>query len=146
MSTGNRALLERYVDWYNAGDLEACMDLYAADAVQTMPDGTFKGPAAIRERLATDLRAFPDARYTVDRFLEEGDSFADEYTIVGTNTGPLSMPDGAELPPTGKRVVIKGMEFVQLRDGKIVIDNLYYDSAAIAIQLGLVPQPATARS
>ena len=28
---------------YNAGDLDAVMDLYAEDAVQNMPDGTFVG-------------------------------------------------------------------------------------------------------
>jgi hypothetical protein len=55
-----------------------------------------------------------------------------------------SLPDGTELPPTGKRVEIRGMEYVQVRDGKIVIDNLYYDNVALLAQLGLVPPGATA--
>lgn len=142
--TANRSLLERYVELYNVGDIDACMDLYAEDCVQHMPDGTFEGRRAIGERLAADLRAFPNITYTVDRFLEEGDMFADEYTIVGTNTGPVTLPGGTQLPPTGKQAVIKGMEFVQVRDGRIVIDNLYYDTTAILVQLGLVPQLATA--
>ena len=54
------------------------------------------------------------------------------------------MPDGTELAATGKRVEMPGMEFVQVRDGKIVVDNLYYDNLAVAAQLGLLPQPATA--
>ena len=33
-----RGLLERYVELYNAGDLDGVMDLYAEDAVQLMPD------------------------------------------------------------------------------------------------------------
>jgi hypothetical protein len=36
------------------------------------------------------------------------------------------------------------MELVQLRDGKIVVDNLYYDGMAVLTQLGLVPHGATA--
>jgi steroid delta-isomerase-like uncharacterized protein len=140
----NRDLLERYVELWNAGELDACMDLYAEDAVQRMPDGTFEGRDAIRERLARELDAFPDATYTVASFVEAGDSFADEWTIVGTHAGPLSLPDGGMLPPTGRRVEIDGMELVQVRDGKIVIDNLYYDTTAIAVQLGLVPEGATA--
>ena len=36
------------------------------------------------------------------------------------------------------------MELVQVRDGKIVVDNLYYDNMAVAVQLGLVPEVATA--
>jgi len=36
------------------------------------------------------------------------------------------------------------MEFVKVRDGKIVVDNLYYDNLAVAAQFGLLPQPAAA--
>ena len=36
------------------------------------------------------------------------------------------------------------MEFVQVRDGKVVVDNLYYDNMAVAFQLGLVLELATA--
>jgi steroid delta-isomerase-like uncharacterized protein len=139
-----RKLLERYVELYNAGDLDACMELYAEDAVQRMHDGTFAGRSAIRERLARDLTACPDAAYTVGSFIEQGDSFADEWTFAGTHTGPLSLPDGTQFPPTGKRLKIKGMELVQVRDGKIVTDNLYYDAMAVLAQLGVIPQGATA--
>ena len=140
----NRSLLERYVELYNAGDLDACMELYAEDAVQRMHDGTFAGRAAIRERLARDLTACPDAAYTVGSFVEQGDSLADEWTFAGTHTGPFSLPDGTQLPPTGKRLEIKGMELVQVRDVKIIIDNLYYDAMAVLAQLGVIPQGASA--
>lgn len=140
----NRALLERYVELYNAGDLEACMELYAEDAVQWMHDGLFAGVDAIQERLARDLTAFPDARYVVKSFVEDGDTFADEWTFTGTNTGPFRLPDGSEVPATGRPVEIKGMELVEVRDGKIVVDNLYYDFMAAVSQLGLVPEGAVA--
>jgi steroid delta-isomerase-like uncharacterized protein len=140
----NRELLDRYVELYNAGDLEACIDLYAEDAVQRMHDGVFEGTDAIRERLARDLDAFADANYVVDSFVEDGDTFADEWTFTGTNTGPFRLPDGTEVPATGQRVEIKGMELVEVRDGRIVVDNLYYDFASALIQLGLVPQGTTA--
>jgi steroid delta-isomerase-like uncharacterized protein len=139
----NKSLLERYVERYNAGDLDACMELYAEDAVQIMHDGTFAGRSAIRERLARDLTACPDAAYTVGSFVEHGDSFADEWTFAGTHTGPFLLPDGTQLPPTGKRLEIKGIELVQVRDGKIIIDNLYYDAMAILAQFGLLPQGVT---
>jgi steroid delta-isomerase-like uncharacterized protein len=140
----NRELLERYVELYNAGDLDACMELYAEDAVQRMHDGTFEGLDAIRDRLARDLEAFADANYAVESFVEDGDKFADEWTFTGTNTGPFRLPDGTEVLPTGKPVEIKGMELVEVRDGKIVVDNLYYDFMAAVVQLGLVPEGAAA--
>jgi steroid delta-isomerase-like uncharacterized protein len=142
--SANRELLERYVELYNAGDLEACVDLYADDAVQTMPDGVYEGRSTIRDRLARELHGLPDATYIVDSFVEQGDTFADEWTFVGTHTGPFSLPDGRKLPSTGRRVEIRGMELVQVRGGKIVVDNLYYDNMAVAAQLGLVFDGVTA--
>jgi steroid delta-isomerase-like uncharacterized protein len=139
-----RELLERYVKLYNAGDLDACMELYAEDAMQWMHDGLFAGVDAIRERLARDLAAFPDAKYVVESFVEDSDKFADEWTFMGTNTGPFRLPDGSEVPATGRPVEIKGMELVEVRDGKIVVDNLYYDFMAAVAQLGLVPAGAAA--
>ena len=140
----NLRLLEYYVERYNAGDLDACMDLYAEGASQRMHDGVFEGVDAIRGRLARDLEAFGDAKYVVDSFFADGDKFADEWTFTGTNTGPLRLPDGTDIPATGKRVEIKGMEYVEVADGKIVVDNLYYDFMAAVAQLGLVPQGAAA--
>jgi steroid delta-isomerase-like uncharacterized protein len=140
----NKELLERYVELYNAGDLDACMELYAEDAVQFMHDGIFEGRSEIHDRLARDLTAFPDANYTVASFVEQGDSFADEWTFTGTNTGPFRLPDGAEVPATGRRVGIKGMELVEVRDGRIVVDNLYYDFMGAVVQLGLVPEGVAA--
>jgi steroid delta-isomerase-like uncharacterized protein len=140
--SANSDLLDYYVERYNEGDLDACMQLYAEDAVQRMHDGTFEGLDAIRDRLARDLDAFPDAKYVVDSFIGQGDKFADEWTFTGTNTRPFRLPDGSEILATGKRVEIKGMELVEVRGGKIVVDNLYYDFTASIVQLGLVPQPA----
>ena len=57
--SAHRELLDRYVERYNAGDLEGVMELYADDAVQGMPDGVFEGRAAIRERLANELEGYP---------------------------------------------------------------------------------------
>jgi steroid delta-isomerase-like uncharacterized protein len=141
--SANRALLERYVEMYNQGDLDACMELYADDAVQRWPDGTFEGRSAIRARLARDLQGIPDVKYIVRSFFEAGDLFADEWTVVGTHTGVLPMPDGTEVQPTGRHIEIDGMEFVEVRDGKIVVDNLYYDMLSIGQQIGLMPQAAS---
>jgi steroid delta-isomerase-like uncharacterized protein len=142
--SANSKLLDYYVERYNAGDLDAVMDLYAEESVQLMPDGLYEGRSVIRERLAQELNAFSDVAHRVESFVEQGDAFADEWTFVGTHTRPFTLPDGTEVPATGRRVEIRGMEFVQMRDGKIVVDNLYYDTTAVLAQLGLVPEAVTA--
>src|SRR5262249_25264178 len=130
-----------YVELYNAGDLDGVMDLYAENSVQGMPDGVYEGRSAIHERLAQELTAFTDVNHTVRSFVEQGDAFADEWTFAGTHSAPVRLPDGSELPPTGRRIEIEGMEIVRVgRDGKIVLNTLYYDNLAVALQLGLVPE------
>jgi ketosteroid isomerase-like protein len=141
-----RSLLERYVELYNVGDLDGVMDLYAEDSSQLMPDGTFEGRRAIHDRLAQELAAFSNIAHRYVSYVEQGDAFADEWVFVGTHTGPVLLPDGTEVGPTGKHVEVQGMELVRVKDGKIVVDNLYYDNLAVASQLGVLPQdvPTTA--
>ena len=138
-----RDLAEQGFQLYNAGDVEGLVNSYAEDATLVTPFGTFEGRAAIHEYWSRDKAAFPDATGTLDVIVEQGDTLADEWTVVGTNTGPLVMPDGTELPPTGKRVELKGMELVQLRDGKIAVHHVYWDNMAVAGQLGVLPEAAT---
>ena len=55
---------------------------------------------------------------------------------------PFVMPDGTELPPTGKRAELKGMELVQFRDGKVAVHSEYWDNRAVAGQLSVLPEAA----
>jgi ketosteroid isomerase-like protein len=138
----NRELLDRGAAVYNAGDLDGYVDLYTDDAVLVTPEGTFKGKREIRERFARELTALTDINFTVTSYVEGRDTFADEFTLSGTHTGPILLPDGTELPATGRRIEINCMEMVQVRDGHMVVDTLYYDNLGVLIQLGLIPQPA----
>ena len=138
-----RDLAEQGFQLYNAGDVEGLVNLYTEDATLVTPWGTFEGRAAIHEAWSRDKAAFPDGTLTLDVLVEQGDTLADEWTIIGTHTGPLVMPDGTELPPTGKQIELKGMELVQLRGGKIAVHRLYWDNMAVAGQLGVLPGAAT---
>jgi len=139
----HRSLLDRAVAVYNEGDLDGYVDLYTDDAVLTTPEGAYKGKGELRERFARELNALSDIRFDVLSYVEDDDSFADEFIFAGTHTGPLLMPDGTDLPATGRRVEIRGMEMVQVRAGRMTVDNLYYDNIALIAQLGLLPPSKT---
>ena len=139
-----RDAYEQAIKLYNAGDLDGWANSYAEDATLITPDGTAQGRAAIREQWGREKAAFPDRTVTQGVIFEQGDTIATEFTWAGTNTGPLVLPDGTELPPTGKRVQTKGMELVRVRDGKIAMHHGYWDNMALAGQLGLLPGGATA--
>ena len=142
--SSNRDLLDRAVAVYNAGDLDGYVDLYTDDAVLTTPEGVFTGRSDIRDRFARELTALSDVEFRLLSYVEDENHFADEFVFAGTHTGPLLMPDGSQLPATGRRIEIKGMEMVIVRDGKMVVDNLYYDNVTLLVQLGLIPAPASA--
>jgi predicted ester cyclase len=143
MSGSTRDEYERGIQLYNTGDLEGVVNSYTEDAILVTPDGTAQGRAAILEVLSRDKAAFPERHVTIDVIVEQGDTIASEFTWAATHTGPLVMPDGTEVPPTGKRVEAKGMELVQWRDGKLAVHHMYYDNMALAGQLGLLPGGAT---
>jgi len=134
---------EQGAQLYNAGDVDALLDLYTEDATLVTPFGTLEGRAAIHEFRSREKTAFPDRTMTLDMSVEQGDTLADEWTFAGTHTGPLVMPDGTEVPPSGKRIEFKGMELVKLRDGKVVAQHSYWDNMTVAGQLGLLPEAAT---
>ena len=138
-----RDVFEQALGFFNAGDVEGLVDLYTEDATLVTPFGTFEGRAAIHEARSRDIAAWPDHAVTRDVIVEQGDTVAAEWTMIATHTGPLVMPDGTDLPPTGKRIEIKGMELVQHRDGKIAVHHMYWDNMAVAGQLGVLPEAAT---
>jgi predicted ester cyclase len=61
------------------------------------------------------------------------------HTHLATHTGPFM-----HLAPTGRRVVVGGVEIFRLRDGKIVEFWRKDDDASLLMQLGILPAPASA--
>jgi steroid delta-isomerase-like uncharacterized protein len=130
----------------SAHDLEATAKLYAANAVAYDP--MYPEPLRGREAISKDntvlFRAFPDVRFEIVSVIEKDDrSGAAEIRLIGTNTGPLATPTGQEIPPTNKRVEIKGAAFAKLNEsGEIIEERRYYDVATFMRELGLMPEQA----
>ncbi len=139
-----RELAERAFEAYNSGDLDAFMEFYADDAVVNypgVPEGTVRGRDAIRQNWTDQRAAFPDSHITSEVLVVEGDSVADEFTYTGTSKGPIAMPDGSTLPATGKHLEMKGMQLLEMHEGKVVRHDLFLDSAVMMAQMGLAQPP-----
>jgi hypothetical protein len=57
----------------------------------------------------------------------------------GTNTGPLTMPDCSELPPTGAVVSVPYVGVHTVRGGWLVRSHYYWDQMEFLKPLGLLP-------
>jgi steroid delta-isomerase-like uncharacterized protein len=124
----------------NAHDYKAAVEvLYAKEAVMVTSSDRYEGAEAIVAFMDGFTQAFPDGRLTTSLVVEEGDDLVVEYAFEGTHTGALAMPDGSELPATGRTVRLPVVSVFTMRDGKAIEERMYSDSALLVEQLGLAP-------
>jgi ketosteroid isomerase-like protein len=136
-----RDVMNQLTDAIFRNDEEAVKQLYASDAVAETPDqGTVNGRDAVAAWALDFLKSFPDAKYEPGSEHESGDTAIDEGFFVGTNTGPLEMPDGQTLPPTGKRVRVRACDAATVANGEVISHRFYFDQMDFLGQLGLAPE------
>ena len=137
---------KKFVDMFSKHDVDGVAKLYASDATAYDPmyPEPLRGRDAIRKDAASFFRAFPDIRIELLSTIEKDErTGADEVRMTGTHTGPMEAPTGEEIPPTNKRIDVRGASFAKLNDrGEIVEERRYYDVGTILRQLGLTPEQA----
>lgn len=139
-----RAFVDRAQAAWNGHDRDTYVGLSADDQVTTAPGGMrLEGRSGAEQFYDAWQGAFPDTNITLDSVICDESSACVEARFAGTHSGTLVSPQG-EIPPTGRRVTIPFVHLFTLRDGKIANGRLYFDTAELMVQLGLVPSPATA--
>ncbi len=112
----NKAVIRRLYDAFNAGDLEAMDEPFAADVVDLLPlEGQTPGVEGFKERLTRLRNSFPDLRFAIETMIAEGDVVAERATLRGTHLGKFM-----GVPATGKRITGTMMAFSRFADGKVV--------------------------
>lgn len=106
------ALVRRYVDALNAGDLDALDELFADDFVIHQPSGDRRGRAAIRAFVASVRRLLPDIRARVETI------FADDAFKDGHRVGLLLSYEGTNTQ-LGRRVAVRELQLYRVVDGRI---------------------------
>lgn len=101
-----------------------------------VPLGVFRGPGEVRAFFSEMFAAIPDAAMTVTRVVADHEVAGVEWRLTGTFTGGAFQ--GIE--PTGKRVELRGFDVMEIdEEGLITRNTGYYDGAAFARAIGLLP-------
>ena len=98
-----------------------------------------ESPDALAEHAARLWAAFPDARIerTGER-LSDGRFIAAPFKLLGTHRGEIM-----GVPPTGREVVLAGINIFRVQDGKLVERWSRTDDLGLLQQLGIVPAMAS---
>lgn len=114
------ALVRRYVERYNANDVDGMLDCCAENVVfETIsnPGGSIRlnGKAEMREVIEATTRAFRERRHEVVAILVEGQRAAAETAFSGVAAADL----GQYVRP-GEHVSIRGASMFEVSDNKLV--------------------------
>ncbi|MEW9527078.1 ester cyclase [Microbispora sp. NPDC049125] len=121
----------------NAHDLGRVIDCYSPDAVLVTPAGIAEGHDQIAWFYEAFLSAFADFRVTAWYEAPCDEPAVTEWTITGTHTGPLLLPDGSVLEGTGRRVIVRASCAAYSDGDKIITHREYYDQLELYTQLGI---------
>jgi steroid delta-isomerase-like uncharacterized protein len=134
MDTNKQRIRMLFEQVLNRGTAELLDDLISGDYLDHNPvPGQAPGAEGIRNKLKSLRAAFPDIRFFLEDLVAENDLVAARYYWKATQTGPFM-----GLPPTGNQVVVKGMDFYRLKDGKLVEHWDSVDQLGLMQQLGLI--------
>ncbi len=136
-STMNRDLANRIFKTLNKHDLDALVALYS-------PSAKFSGwvPEELdvngyKEVMGAILASFPDARFTIDDIVAEGDKIVVRHHLEGTHTGKAFQGIDA----SKKKIYVPATVTIQLQNGKPEMFWLNADFYSLLVQIGAVQMP-----
>ena len=136
---GAADIVRRQAEAQNKGDLDTVVGFYTTDAVWTSPQEHCQGRDAIRSPYDRLYAAFPDGQVELGRTVEQGDVCMYEVTFRGTNSGAVTLPDGTDVPATGKPFEIESVAVIRVEGDLIAEYRIYWDQLAAMAQLGMMP-------
>lgn len=136
----NKTIIERFVETFNAGNIDIIDELIARDFYNYSPPAGEETAPEVLKQLAGDLKnAIPDLKLEVSDFVDESDTISFDMNISGTHSNVLW---GA--PGSGKSSSWSSRVTSRFSNGKFAFywkDLPVPSMLATLRQLNLVPQP-----
>ena len=129
--------------FWNSGDIEGILSFYDDEIVWTNVGlgEVYDGKDEVRGFLERIFAALPDLNFTVHHKIAYGDNVAERWTLTGTHLGTF-----LGIPATGRPIEIKALSMVELRDGRFLSDQFFWDTREVMHQMGLFPSLTATQS
>jgi predicted ester cyclase len=102
-----------------------------------MPGQSLRGIQEVKAMCEAWWAAFPDLRHEIVTAIEDGESFACELSMTGTQTGTMRTPNG-DIPATGRKIRMPSSDHIKIKEGRIVVWHAYPDMMGMLGQLGVL--------
>jgi predicted ester cyclase len=124
-----------------ARDPEAMAEHWAEEGIEEiLPVGIFRGPEEVKGWFTELFTAVPDFEMTLERVLAHENNVLVQWRATGNFTGGPLM--GVE--PTGRRIELRGLDWLEVEGDKVVRNTAFADGAALARDMGLLPPQGSA--
>jgi ketosteroid isomerase-like protein len=107
---------------------------------EILPVGIFRGPEEVKGWFTELFTAVPDFEMTLERVLAHENNVLVQWRATGNFTGGPLM--GVE--PTGRRIELRGLDWLEVEGDKVVRNTAFADGAALARDMGLLPPQGSA--
>jgi steroid delta-isomerase-like uncharacterized protein len=96
-----------------------------------------RGAKALAQWFAALFAAVPDWRLVIANVVDDG---TDQVVVQWTGTGTFTGTPFLGIEATGRPIEIHGCDVIRLdADGRVDTNTVYYDGAAFARQVGMLP-------
>lgn len=99
---------------------------------------TVRGAADLTQWFTGLFAAVPDWRLEIENLVEDGSG---QVVVQWAGAGTFTGSPFQGIKATGRRLEIRGCDVIRLApDGRVVSNTVYYDGAAFARQIGMLPK------
>lgn len=131
----NETTLRKLVDGLSKGDPAIVDETYHPN-LRYHGNGAMAGAdfKVWKDFFTAMMKAFPDAKATVEDLVAVGDKIAYRITVTGTHKGEF-----AGIPATGKKIKIRSIGIARFTGGKVIEEWENFDELGMMQQLGVIP-------
>jgi len=127
--------VREHMESENRHEFDVTLRTFSRPRYEIVPTGeVHDGPEEVMRYFAVSRAAFPDQRNELRALYHTDTGVIVEFDLLGTHRGPLR-----GIPPTGREFRCPVLALFLFDDERIVCERVYFDSATILRQLGLIP-------